>query len=294
MDRKYMVSVKACASSANMGPGFDRAAIALDIWNYYRVLGFRPEFELRDLKSNQKYSGGESLLVKSILHTLQVCGKPSSQGLAVEYEENILPGGGWGSSAAQIVAGIILADRCYGLGLASGIMLDIAQALERHPDNVAAALGGGMVVCYRKKGKFYYQKMAVSPHLEVLLFVPHSKIVTEQARDLIPDKVPIGDAADNIANFCLLANALRKGDICQASLFIKDRLHQPYRAKIYPFSMDLVKRLNTDYQIPAAISGSGPSVIAFISKHSGVEKNMRFEGFDLVKTNISFDGSMTY
>ncbi|MDZ7837012.1 MAG: hypothetical protein U5N58_03165 [Actinomycetota bacterium] len=94
--------------------------------------------------------------------------------MAVDYEQDVIPGAGMGSSAAEIVGGIMIADRAYRLGLDAGSRLDIAYALERRPDNVAAALGGGMVVCYRDKGRYHYHKVAVCPQLEILLFVPRS------------------------------------------------------------------------------------------------------------------------
>ncbi|MDZ7837011.1 MAG: hypothetical protein U5N58_03160 [Actinomycetota bacterium] len=86
----------------------------------------------------------------------------------------------------------------------------------------------------------------------------------------------------------------QEGDLERAAIFIRDKIHQPYRSGIYPHSMELVNRLIDDYGIPAAISGSGPSVVAFFHRDSRLAEGLEFEGFNLIRTSIDFNGSMYY
>ncbi len=288
---KYIAYVNSCATSANLGPGFDRAGLALNIYNHYRVLGWSSGFSLFEANSRKKIEPGSSLVVSSVENTLKYCGQAKRRGLAIDIEQNIPPGKGLGSSAADIIAGILIANKCYKLGLSQRDIFDIALGMEKHPDNIAPAISGGLVVCYRQKDRFEYARIGIYPHIRVLLFIPAHSIDTRAARKSIPNKVPTQDAADNIANFCLLVDCLRKGDISRACLFIRDRLYQEYRRNIYPGSMEAVGRL-LDQGIAAAVSGSGPTVIALVEKNfSPGQIAGSFPGFDIVETEISFNGS---
>jgi len=292
MGKKYIAYAKTCATSANLGPGFDRAGLALNIYNHYRAAAGSESYSLFETRSGKKIEATASLVVRAIENTLDFCRVNKRKGLAIEIEQNISVGKGLGSSAADIIAGILIANKAYGLGLAEQDMFEIALGIEKHPDNIAAALSGGLVVCYRVGAKFHYTRVSIYPHFKVLLFIPSDRINTESARKVIPDRVPIEEAADNIANFCLLIDCLKKGDISQFSLFIKDKLHQEYRRSIYPDSMRIVDSLNRQSGIAAAISGSGPAVIAFTDKNfSSSSLSKKFPAFDIIETEISFNGS---
>ncbi|MGM0365180.1 MAG: homoserine kinase [Actinomycetota bacterium] len=290
--KKNTACLKACATSANLGPGFDRAGLALALYNHYRARFRSKGYSFFETNSQKHIEPRSSLVVASVENTLKICRKDWRKGLAIEVEQNIPPGKGLGSSAADIIAGILIADKLYGLKLSEQDVFEIALGMEKHPDNIAAAITGGLAVCYRVGKKFSYTRLSIHPHIRVLLFIPKGSISTRDARKAIPDKVPAEDAADNIANFCLLADSLRKGDISRASVFIRDRLYQEYRRNIYPASMEVLDKLNLEYGIPAAISGSGPSVIAFVKKDFNPSSLAgKFPGFSITQAEISFNGS---
>jgi len=278
---KKIACVKSCATSANLGPGFDRAGLALDVFNCYVVF-----------ENDKKGAPEERSLVRAALEsTLDHCKVRKRQPLIIESDRNIPRGRGLGSSAADILAGILIGNRVYGLGLSGKEIFDIALSIEKHPDNIAAAISGGLAVCYRRGSGFFYDNIDIYPHIKVLLFIPGQTVNTIEARKAIPTRVPVEDAIENSAHLCLFVDRLKKGDLTDASLFIKDNLYQEYRRKIYPASMEIVDRL-LEHGIPAAISGSGPSVIAFLKEESQIGHIWKnFTGFELLRTKINFKGT---
>ncbi len=288
---KQIVCIKACATSANLGPGFDRAGLALDLYNHYVLKGWSKGHSLVETRTQTAVDPAQSLVVSAAEAALDRCGVHPKKGMAIEVEQNIPPGKGLGSSAADIIGGILLASKGYGLGLEQQTVFEIALNMEKHPDNIAAALGGGLTICYRWGKGFDYTKISISPRIQCLMFVPDQNIVTQKARTPIPQKVPLQDACDNIAHFCLLVHCLQKGDLTQAAVFMKDKLVQEYRRSMYPASMEAVDWL-LNRGIAAAISGSGPAVIALVDQYVDAQSlASQFYGFTMTKMAVSLQGA---
>ena len=245
MDRRRLVRVP--ASSANLGPGFDvlAAALALHLEVEVRETGtFSVETEL-DLPRDRG-----NLVVRAFerLHP--------ADGFAFSIASDIPLSGGLGSSAAAIVAGLMAADHLFEL---DADVFALACELEGHPDNVAAAVHGGFVVC--ADGEVV--RFDPPTGLEGVLVIPHEAVRTAEARAALPAEVPMADAIHNVAHTALLTLGLARGDWELVGRGLDDRLHQPHRAHLYPRSAQLVADARELGALGATISGAGPTVLVW-------------------------------
>jgi homoserine kinase len=243
------VTVRVPASSANLGPGFDSFAAALDLWLELTVTETGEFSVLTDLDLPTDRT---NLIVAAFerIHP--------SDGLRFEISSDIPLSGGLGSSAAAIVAGILAAKEISG---EQPDVLRFACGVEGHPDNVAAALLGGVVIVSH-----------LNPHrfdppedLAAVLVVPHEAVPTHAARAALPAQVPLADAADNVAHGALLMLGLQTGDPALICRGLHDHLHQPYRASLFPRSDDLLTRGRDIGALGATISGAGPTVLFWVT-----------------------------
>jgi homoserine kinase len=239
--------VRAPASSANLGPGFDcmAAAISLTLQLEVEETGeFRVESGLPIAK------GRENLCVRAFerLH--------SADGFTFRIESEIPLSGGLGSSAAAIVAGAMAADHIFEL---DADLLELACEVEGHPDNVAAALRGGFVICADGEATRFEPPTG----LEALAVVPGEAVRTRAARAALPAEVPMGEAVFNVAHGALLTLGLARGDWDLLARGLHDRLHQQRRAHLYPRSFELAGRARELGALGATISGAGPTVLVW-------------------------------
>ena len=239
--------VRAPASSANLGPGFDAMAAALSLWLELEVEetgAFAVETELPVAR------GRENLCVRAFerLHP--------ADGFTFRIGSRIPLAGGLGSSAAAIVAGLMAADHMYELDVD---LLEHASAIEGHPDNVAAALHGGFVVCADGQAS----RFEAPTGLEALAVVPEQAVRTRAAREALPAQVRMADAVFNVAHASLLTLGLARGDWDLVSRGLHDRLHQQARAGLFPRSARLLERARALGALGATISGAGPTVLVW-------------------------------
>jgi len=245
LHRRRLVRVP--ASSANLGAGFDVLAAALDLHMELEVVetgSFAVHTDLPIARDRR------NLAVRGFaaLHPVEQ--------LEFTIRSDIPLAGGFGTSAAAIVAGLVAADSMFELG---ADVLAEASAMEGHPDNVAAALMGGFVLCCDG----VVERIEPVPALEALLVVPERSVRTAAARAALPGRVPISDAVFNLAHSSLLVLGLARGDLGLISRGLGDRLHQPRRAHLYPRSYELVERARELGALGATISGAGPSVLVW-------------------------------
>ena len=194
--------------------------------------------------------GRENLCVKAFerLHP--------ADGLTFRISSDIPLSGGLGSSAAAIVAGLAAADHMFEL---DADLLELATELEGHPDNVAASLRGGFVICADGEATRFEPPTG----LEALAVVPEEAVRTRAARAALPAEVPMADAVFNVAHGALLTLGLAQGDWDLLARGLKDRLHQPHRAHLFPRSMELAERAQELGALGATISGAGPTVLVW-------------------------------
>jgi homoserine kinase len=237
--------IRVPASTANLGPGFDVMAAALALHLELEVVEtgtFAVETEL-DVPVDRS-----NLVVRAFerLHP--------ADGFEFRIASKIPMAGGLGSSAAAIVAGVMAADHLFEL---DADLRAVATELEGHPDNVAAALEGAFVVCFGPR----VHRFEVPMGLEAVLVVPRDAVSTQQARAALPETVPLRDAVFNVASASLLTAGLVSGDWELISAGLRDRLHQPYRAHLYPRSAELLEAAASFGALGATISGAGPAVL---------------------------------
>jgi homoserine kinase len=243
MQRRRLVRVP--ASSANLGPGFDAfaAALALHVELDVRETGrFAVETEL-DIARDRR-----NLCVRGFAR-LQ-----SPDRFTFRIGSQVPLSGGLGSSAAAYVAGLLAAQSMFEL---DADLFSHATALEGHPDNAAAALLGGFVIVADGEAT----RFDPPDGLEAVIVVPQRAVRTALARQALPDSVPLADAAANVARGALLTLGLREADWSLVRRGLEDRLHQPYRAHLFPDSMALLERAQSLGAIGASISGAGPTVL---------------------------------
>lgn len=184
-----------------------------------------------------------------------------ADGFTFRIRSQIPLSGGLGTSAAAYVAGLVAADHLFELG---ADLLAHATELEGHPDNAAAALLGGIVICADGRA----QRLDPPAGLEAVLVVPHDVVRTKLARAALPPEVPIQEAVFNVAHGALLALGLATGDPELIARGLADRLHQDRRAHLFPRSAELVRDAAGLGALGATISGAGPTVLVWTQQDS--------------------------
>jgi homoserine kinase len=247
--------VRVPASSANLGPGYDSMAAAVSMYLDLEVEEVG-EFSL-DPGGLDVPTGRENLIVRAF-ETLH-----SADGIAFRLRSEIPLARGLGSSAAAIVAGLFAADHLFELALSKEEMLDRATELEGHPDNVAAAIYGGFVICAEGERGPTAARFDPPEGLEGIAVIPPDEVSTERAREAIPAEIPLSDAVANVSAAALLVLGLRSADLDLVSRGLADRIHQPRRRDLFPRSMEIVDAAAELGALGATISGAGPTVLVW-------------------------------
>ena len=255
------VIVRAPATSANMGPGFDCLGIALDIWNSVVVEvgldGFEVDGEGRDTLRRDR----SNLVYKSFCIPFQRAGRQVPK-VHITCENEIPLGRGLGSSSAAAVAGLMAGNEVCGGPLSQGELLGLAAGMEGHPDNVSAALLGGCQIVVENDGCLVTSHVPVPPELKAVLFVPDVPMPTDRARKLLPRRIDRSDAVYNIGRVGLLVRALATGDLSHLAIATEDRLHQPARQTLFPSMKSILDAAFGAGALGAFLSGAGSSILA--------------------------------
>ncbi len=266
-----MIEVRVPATSANVGPGFDCMGIAMSLYGVYRFTLIEEGLIIRGCP--KEWQNEQNLVYQSCLRVFEHLHLPVPP-LQIDIQADVIPlARGLGSSAACIVAGLLGANALCNHRLSKEELLAIANEIEGHPDNVAPALYGGLTVSFQDAGKVWTTPLTVDKKFKFCAIIPDYPVLTEAARSVLPDQLPLEDAVYNIGRSASLALALSSGNSEMVANACKDRLHQPYR-----------KELITDYDAIDAlcekhgvltwyISGSGSTMMA-ISDDENVLKDL--------------------
>ena len=238
--------IRVPGSTANLGPGFDVLAAALDLFLTVEV---EETGEFRLLTDMHIRRDRDNLIVRAFERLMP------ADGVEFRVSSTIPLSGGMGSSAAGVVAGLLAAEYLAGRGAAE--VLTLATEIEGHPDNVAASLLGGLDVCDGPD----VRRIEMPPELEAVLVIPNRPVRTAAAREALPEAVPMADAVHNLAQIAKLTAGLATSDWELIAGGLGDRLHQPYRAHLYPRSAEIVARAADHGALGATISGAGPTVL---------------------------------
>jgi homoserine kinase len=292
------------ATSANLGPAFDAAALAFGLFLKVRA---RPakDFSItargRDAEVCRQIE--QHLILTTYREVLQAEGKPV-QPLALNIVNQIPIGKGCGSSAAARLAGIALAVHFGGLNWNDARIVGEASRREHHPDNAAASWMGGLAVARMSDhGEAQFARVIPKGHWPLLVAVPNETLSTEHARRVLPALYSRADAVANIQNSMLLLAAFVQGRPDLLSKALADRLHQPYRAALCPLLPALQKFTNTPNILGVALSGAGPSVLIFLDPKANakqvtarVGRHLQAHGLsaELIGTSISTRGIVNH
>jgi len=260
------VTVRAPATSANLGPGFDALGLALAMYDEVtaKVTGGGVTVAVTGEGSTDLPTDESHLVVQAMRRAFDALGEQPA-GLALRCVNRIPQARGLGSSSAAIVAGVLLARALTASGaerLDDARALGLAAELEGHPDNVAPCLLGGLTIAWTADDGAEAVRLEPGEAIAPVVFVPAERGLTAAARAALPATVPHADAARNAGRAALLVHALTAapGRLFAAT---EDRLHQQYRAAGMPGTAALVSELRAA-GVAAVVSGAGPSVLALV------------------------------
>jgi homoserine kinase len=271
------------ATSANLGPAFDAAALAFSL--YLRVRG-EPSNEYsvsaRGRDAHLCGGGAENLILKTYREVLQSASKPAAP-LHLEVSNEIPIGMGCGSSAAARLAGIALAVRMGGLDWSDERIMAEASRREGHPDNAAACWLGGLAIARNATAAdgspaVQAARIAGSCPWPLLLAIPDEPLSTEEARRVLPGQYSRADAVFNVQNALFLLAAFTQGRTDLLCSALQDRLHEPYRAPLCPLLPALRELAGSGGILGAVLSGAGPSVLLFLQPEIAVSKTIERVG----------------
>jgi homoserine kinase len=256
------LTVTAPATVANLGSGFDALALAVDLANEVVAdTDAEPAVVVEGEGRDELPRDASNLVFRAMTYLARETGRPLPR-MALRCVNRVPLQRGLGSSAAAVVAGLVLADRLLGTGLDRDRLLEVAIDIEGHPDNVSACLRGGLVLAYLSRHGWRAERLDAHPALRPVLLVPvDERVATEDARRVLPRAVPLGDAAFNVGRAALGVLALTaRPDLLGEAL--EDRLHQSRRLALAPAARALFEDLR-QRSIPVCVAGSGPSLVVF-------------------------------
>jgi homoserine kinase len=270
-------SVRVPASSANLGPGYDVLAAALSLELELEVEETGEFFVHSDVQGVPADRSNLCVRAFERLHP--------ADGVTFQIRSEIPVAAGLGSSAAAIVAGLAAADHMYEL---DAPLFELAAELEGHPDNVAAALHGGFVICPGLGEEPV--RFDPAPGLEGVLAIPDHEVPTAGARAAMPAEVPVEEAVHNVGHAALLVLGLSKDDFSLIGRGLRDLMHQPRRRSLYPRSMELVDGAEELGAVGATISGAGPTVLFWChwQQTGGLVDRLKKEAPDCEVRRVTF------
>ena len=294
MGRPREVRIRVPASSANLGPGFDSLGLALGLYDSVEVAIARDgvEVEVEGEGAGRVPCDEDHLVVRAMRTAWGVVGD-APPGVRMRCRNSIPHSRGLGSSAAAAVAGAVAAVVLAGrdVELERDTILHVAAGMEGHADNAAASLLGGFVIAWETAGntsdRYHAVRLEAHPGIRPVALVAGSESLTSTTRGLLPERVPLVDAAFTGSRTALavLAFTQRPELLMPAT---EDRLHQGYRRPAYPASADLVDALRAR-GIAAAISGAGPTVLAFAPNRE-LPTDLDMSGFTAVALPVDSHG----
>ena len=262
--KKKTISVHVPATTANLGPGFDCLALALNIWNHatFSLEGEGIKLHIKGEGSGKLVDDKRNLIAKSFIKFFKAYNLSEPLGLVIECENNIPLGSGLGSSAAAVITGLIGANALLGNIATKVDILELANEIEGHPDNVTAAVFGGLSIVVRDNDHFIHHIVDV-PEINVAIAVPEFELPTQVSRSALPKAIPLSDVIFNLGRTALVVEALRTKNYEILKTAVDDRLHQPYRIKLLPGAANAMDNALKNGASAVALSGAGPSIIAF-------------------------------
>ena len=274
-----VLTVEIPATSANLGAGYDCLGLALDLYDRVEVevRGWsRGAIELAVIGEGQDELPGDrdNRFVRGLEAALVEArgALPDGVGWRIEMRNRIPVARGLGSSAAATVGGLVAGNALAGEPLTHTDLLRLATAIEGHPDNAAAALLGGFTVAADLDGVVEALRFDAPRDLRAVLFIPARRLSTKDMRKVLPAKVPLADAVSNLGRVALGVAGIATGRTELLRELTVDRLHEPYRANVYPELPRLVTAARDAGALGACLSGAGSTILAFADQVSTIAR----------------------
>lgn len=263
------IKVKVPATTANMGPGFDCLGMALELYNeiHMRLAPGKISIQIEGEGAEDIKRDENNIVWRAAQRVFQEVGF-NNPGLWIRLINQIPTSRGLGSSAAAIVGGLVAANQLIGGKLTQDRLLALATELEGHPDNVAPALLGGVVISVLAEGEVHYLKIMPPEGLNTVVAIPDFKLSTHAARDVLPQKVSLKDAIFNLSRVALLVGALCEKRLDLLYIAGQDTLHQPYRSSLVPGMQEVIQAASQAGALNVTLSGAGPTVLALTNSGS--------------------------
>lgn len=267
------IIVKVPATTANLGPGFDAIGLALNLWNETEFIPTNEpgvNFTIKG-EGEERLPLDETNTIAVAVKQLFDLAKKPMPGLQINCFNEIPLGSGLGSSSAALLTGFLGANALLDAPLSDEEILKIAIETEGHPDNVAPAMLGGLVASIVHEDRVMSIKLPARANrspIHVTIVLPDFDFPTHDARELLPKEVTRTDAIYNISRSIMVTEALRTGDLDLLGKSMYDRLHQPYRLPVIPGAKEALAAGKRNGASAVALSGAGPSLIAFSSKET--------------------------
>lgn len=277
------VEVRAPATTANLGPGYDCLGMALDLWNHLTVSTLEPgespdvvvegegEGELATDSGNLTYRAMEFLYGEA---------DEELPPLRMKCTNTIPLSRGLGSSAAAISGGLVAANSLLDNPFTANDLLEMAATIEGHPDNVAAAVHGGLQLVITDDQQLYTAPIDVPEELQAVLFIPDHRIATVDARRVLPSEVSVADAVYNMSRAALLVAGMQSNHPEYLSIATQDRLHQPYRQAIFRPMKVIFEAARNAGALGVFLSGSGSTILSLCQERS---MTVAYEMFDAAR-----------
>ena len=258
------VYVRVPATSANLGPGFDALGLALALYN--EVTAEEAEAVTVGVEgegAGRLATGADNVVARGVRLAYEAAGRPF-RGCRIACVNRIPTARGLGSSAAAWVGGLVAGNALLGEPLGRDALLALAARAEGHPDNVAAALLGGLAVSCATAAGVSAVTLPVPAELTWVVLIPVVSSSTAEARAVLPASVPRGDAVFNVQRVALLLAALQSGRLEALAAALDDRLHQPYRRALFPWMDGVAAAARSAGALGCVLSGAGPSLLAVV------------------------------
>jgi homoserine kinase len=293
------LSLKIPATTANIGPGFDCLGAALTLYNEFRFSLTDQEkttFEIVGAQPSKISLTDDNLLYQSFLRLYQHLGK-TPPSLKITIKVGVPLARGLGSSATAIVAGLLAANHFLNNPCSESELLDLAIALEGHPDNVVPAFWGNCILSVKTEDKWQFVPINCHADLAFILAIPNFELSTEKARAVLPKQLSYESAIYNMSHLALLIRALETANREWLSAALNDQLHQPYRRSLIP-GYDLVRKaVLAAGAYGMVISGAGPTLLT-LTHHSqseqvsvAIQRAWQIEGVEANVKSLELDST---
>lgn len=269
-----MIKVRVPATTANIGAGFDCMGLAFELFNEFSFEEMKHGLEFEGVK--EEYCNEDNIIYQAMNLCFSRAGyKPTGLKIGI-LKEDIPISRGLGSSSSCIVGGLLGANKIMGSPFNLEDLFNMAVEIEGHPDNVAPAFFGGLVVSSMEDGKAYYNRIDIKEGIEFLAFIPTFTLSTEKARKALPENIPFKDGVYNVGKAALTLSCFYSGNYDMLRYACKDRLHEPYRSKlIQNFDIITKETLNLG-ALCVFLSGAGPTIMSILKKEdNGVKDSIK-------------------